>query len=76
MSDYLVKDLYEASYLYSIKQPLIRLEREDNFFWFVFKDKIACEKLANDYWSSLAMGNIKDYADSIKSLKDRLFAQK
>ncbi|MEX0617020.1 MAG: DUF5659 domain-containing protein [Candidatus Woykebacteria bacterium] len=76
MSEYLVKDLYEAAYLYSSKQTLKRLAQENNYFWFVFENKVSCEKLANDYWAGKAIGNIKDYADSLQSLKKRLFAQK
>lgn len=74
--EYLVKDLYEAAYLQSIKQPLLRLKKEADFFWFVFQDKEICEILASGYWSGKAEGNIKDFADSIKNLKERLFAQK
>ncbi len=75
-NEYQVKDLYEAAYLYSIKKTLIKLERESNYFWFVFEDTLACEKKANEYWSGTAVGNIKAYADALKRLKERLFAQK
>ena len=76
MADYLVKDLYEAAYLYSLRKPILRLESENNYFWFVFSGKAECEKLANDYWSGKALGNIKSYADALKALKERLFARK
>lgn len=74
--EHFVKDLYQAAYIYSVKKPLVRLEKEQGYFWFVFEDKSQCEKLANEYWSGKAVGNIKDYADAIKTLKERLFAQK
>ena len=74
--EHFVKDLYEAGYLQATKKTLIRLERENNFFWFVFQDKADCEKLAASYWAGTAVGNIKDFADSLKTLKERLFSHK
>lgn len=74
--DYLVKDLYEAAFLYSQGKELRDLRRENNFYWFVFEDKKDCEKSAADYWSGKAIGNIKSYSESIRILKERLFSQK
>lgn len=74
--DYLVKDLYEAAYLFSQRKSLERLQQENNYFWFVFSDKKSCEYLSSQYWSGKAQGNIKDYADALKTLKERLFARK
>lgn len=76
MNEYLVKDLYEAAFLYSRNKVLKRLQKEEGFYWFVFDDRNACERLADDYWSGLASGNIKEFAVSLKTLKERLFASK
>ena len=74
--EYLVKDLYEAAFLYSIKKPFKGLLKESNYFWFIFENKKDCEQASQGYWSGTAFGVIKNYADAIKTLKERLFAQK
>lgn len=73
---YFTKDLWEAGYLYASEQKLIRLQKEGKFFWFIFLDKEISEKLALSYWNGEATVNPKAYSDAVRTLKDRLFAQK
>lgn len=73
---YKTKDLYEAALIYAKGQKLLNLEGESEFYWFVFEDKKTCEKLANKYWQGSAIVNAKTFADAIRTLKDRIFAQK
>ncbi|MBL7130924.1 MAG: hypothetical protein ISS45_05955 [Candidatus Omnitrophica bacterium] len=71
-----VKDLYLAAFLYSSNLKLLCLRKESDFFWFIFEDKHKAEQLANQFWRKEAEGNIKVYAEALRTLKDRLFAEK
>jgi len=70
------KDLYEASYIYSQNIPLIGLEGTTKQFFFVFDECHKCVILSQDYWAQKAEGNIKAYANSIRTLKDLVFSKK
>lgn len=71
--EFRTKDLYESAFLYSQGQELVRLEKDGNVFWFVFTDRGVCSQLSNEYWSGKSSAKI--YADAIRTLKDRIFAQ-
>ena len=73
-NEYSTRDLFEASLLFASAKKLIRLDREDKFFWFVFDDNVGCDVLITAYWSKEASIDARTYADAIRSLKDRLFA--
>lgn len=73
---YSTKDLYVASLIYAAGQKFLGLREQDRYFWFIFEDKSACQKLADGYWSGEAVINAKAYADAIRTLKDRLFSQR
>ena len=73
---YYTKDLYEASLLYAHRQKLLGLQKDGKYFWFIFENKSACEKLSTAYWSGQVKINAKAYSDAIRTLKDRLFAIK
>lgn len=74
-SNYLTKDLGEASALIVKGVNLIRLEKESNFYWFVFQGS-GINEISNDYWSGKLQTSAKKYYDQMRSLKDRLFAQR
>lgn len=74
--EYKTKDLGEAAALLCKGAKLLRLEKEANFYWFIFSDKILCEQTANTYWSGDCMVSAKTYQDSMRTLKDRLFANR
>jgi len=73
---YFCKDLMESSALLCTGAKLLRLEATSTFCWFVFADKKRCEELSNHYWSGDLQTSAKAYADSIRSLKDRLFSRR
>ena len=73
---YQTKDLSEAGAILCSGVKLLRLQKEQNFYWFVFVDKSLCEQLSNSYWSGELKVSAKPYADSLRSLKDRLFARR
>lgn len=72
--EYRTKDLGEAAALLASNIKLLRLESENNFFWFIFEDNNAWE-ISDDYWSGDLRVSAKDYNDSYKTLKDRIFAR-
>lgn len=74
-NEYLTKDLGEAAALVSKGVKLIRLEKNSNFCWFVF-EKNNSEETSSKYWSGDLRVGAKKYNDSLRTLKDRLFAQK
>lgn len=76
MEEYRTKDLGEAAALSCSSTKLLRLEKEDNFFWFIFSNNDTCQKLSNNYWSGDLRVSAKEYSDALRSLKDRLFARK
>lgn len=73
---YKTKDINEASYIYSQGVELIDLEPESYFKWFVFSNPKKAKELSKKYWSRKAVGNIKDFADSLKTMKDLVHSRK
>jgi len=71
--EYPTRDLYEAAFLFASNKNLIRQDRDNSCYWFVFKEDGYCEYLVDLYWSKKAKIDAKTYADSIRSLKDRIF---
>lgn len=76
MFAFATKDLYEASFLYAKGQRLIRLEKDGSTAWFIFEDQKSCENLSQSFWGKEASVNAKEYAEAIRSLKDRIFSQR
>lgn len=76
LKTYKTKDIFEASFIYSKKPSFLGLELGGQYYWFVFANPQECERLSADYWSGKAEGNIKDFVDSNKTLKDLVFSRK
>ena len=76
MDEYKTKDIFEASWIYSQGIPLIRLEPDKRYFWFIFDNLTDCERLSTQYWTNSAQGNIKRFVDSLKTLKDLVFSKR
>jgi len=73
--EYRTKDLGEAGALVTKNVKLLRLENQGEFYWFVFEGSNV-KKIADEYWNGDLIVPAKIYNDSIRSLKDRLFAQR
>jgi len=73
---YYTKDLHEASALICAGAKIVRLQPDTSFVWFVLENKSLCERLSNDYWAGTLQLPAKSYADSLRNLKDRLFARR
>ncbi len=77
INEYLAKDLGLCTALYTTAGiRLLRLQRDpEGYFWFVFNNKVLCEKTAQLYWfDSLTINNAKAFNDARKSLMDKLHA--
>lgn len=72
-TNYLVRDIFEASYLFAVGCDFLGLENGQGFYYFVFQDKDQCESLQFEYWSGSASVSPKKYADAYKSLKSIVF---
>lgn len=73
---YKTKDLYEASGLIASRKKLLFLEKDTDYYWFVFEDDgDGCQKISNLFWRNELRLSAKDYADAIRTLKDRIFAR-
>ena len=72
---YKTKDIFEASWIYSQNVKLLGLEPDGKYFWFVFSDEELCKSLSSDYWSQKASGNIKQFVNSLKTLKDLVYSK-
>lgn len=70
---YSTKDLSEASFLYASGKKLTKLHKDGKRVWFIFDDRLSCEKLVNAFWSKEAVVNAKEYSDAIRTLKDLIF---
>ncbi len=75
MEQFKTKDFYEACCLVAKKQKLLTLEKDTSFYWFVFESYDTCRKISDSYWRNELTVFAKDYADAIRTLKDRLFAR-
>lgn len=74
--EYRVKDLGEAAALLCKSVKLLGLQKDNNFYWFIFSDKETCDEISNRYWFGELLVNAKLYQDALRTLKDRLFAQR
>ena len=75
---YLTKDLAEAGYLYMSQLNFLGLTSDANStsFYFQFEDKEKAEGLSAEFWNKTAKGNINEYADALRTLKDLVFSKR
>jgi len=73
---YMTKDLPEAAALLSLRQRLLNLNREGNYFIFIFQNRGTCEKLAGAFLNKELTVDAKTYAECLRTLKDKIFRQK
>ncbi len=74
-NEFYTKDLNEAGAILVSNIKLLRLEREHNYYWFVFENKNT-QAICNNFWSQDLSVDAKKYSDALRTLKDRLFAQR
>ena len=72
-AEFQTTDLQIASALMASGQSLTRLDWQSGRAYFVFENKSRCEGLVQAYWASDLRLPAKDYFNSMRELKDRLF---
>ena len=72
-NEYKTKDIGEAAALYASGIKLLRLDREIDFYWFIFENNNTAA-VADRYWSGELKVSAKEYDNSLKTLKNRLFS--
>jgi len=72
---YLTKDLYLAGFLYAKGIEFGGVKRQGSLCWFVFVDKPICESLQLQFFAKSTEVNAKDYADSLRTLKNLIYSQ-
>jgi len=70
---YKTNNLYEASALIISQTEFIGLETEGNHFLFVFNDPPYCQSVISNFLNKKLTGNLKEYSESIKTLKTLVF---
>jgi hypothetical protein len=72
------KDLGEAAALDAVGLPMVGLEPngDGKSFNFIFAEADRSATIARQYWSGELSVPARSYADSMRRLKDRLFARR
>ena len=71
--EYRTKDLPSASFLVAIGKKLKNVDREYGKCWFVFDDKVSCEKLVKDFYFGSSYEQMKLFYDAMQALKHQIF---
>lgn len=75
-NDFSTRDLWVAAALLAAGHKLTRLDwRQGRAAFFVFSDADGCRESADQYWRRDLHVVAKDFADALRTLKDRLFAR-
>jgi len=69
------RDLSESAAILSCDIKLLRLEEGQGFYYFVFEDKDT-QAICDRFWSGDLVLSAKKFNDSLRTLKDRLFARR
>lgn len=69
------RDLWLSAALLAAGERLLRLDWRDGRAHFVFPDARHCGALADRYWRGDLHVSAKAFADSLRTLKDRLFSE-
>lgn len=72
--EFQTRDLSEAALLYLHNLKLLRLLKEDDYVWFIFANKAEATELSNRFWQKTISVDAKSYAETLRFLKDRIFA--
>ena len=69
---YKTRNLLEAAYLFAIGfPPALSQDPNSTIWWFTFPAE--CEVLSKKYWDRTGMVGGKEYADSLRNLKEQMF---
>jgi hypothetical protein len=71
--EFKTKDLGITASLMLEGVTLIRTERVDNVCWFVFNDRVTCERLKDKYLFGQLLVPAREYQETVKRLKSLIF---
>ncbi|MBT6690836.1 hypothetical protein HOB10_00680 [Candidatus Parcubacteria bacterium] len=74
--DLRLKDLSYSALLKSQNYKLIDVIWEDGVGWFIFSDNGAAQETLTAFINGDLKGNIKDYDEALKTLRQMLFSNK
>lgn len=69
------KDLQISAYLALDGFELVKVEKTNGITFFFFNNAVSAEKKANLFSSGKVEGNLKEYANSLKNVKRKLFEE-
>lgn len=72
-AEYKTRDMYLASYLVMHGVPLVRLERDDRRFSFVFEEADQIKTLADEFYSRKALVEPMQYTIAMKQVKSQMY---
>lgn len=72
---YSTKDLSETAALIVEKQELLRIDRQGNTCWFIFKNTEKCKDISNKFFFGNLLVNARDYSEAMTRIKNRIFAE-
>ena len=72
-ANYTTKNLYEGAFLSLTYVPTLE-KSESGEFLFIFPPE--AEKLSLSYWAGKVDANLKGFTDAVRTLKERMQAQK
>ena len=72
---YKTKDLGEAAALICKTSELLGLQKDGKVVWFIFSNPASCKAISNKYFFGELLVNARDYNESLKLLKNRIFAK-
>ena len=70
---FISKDLGLSGFLHASRIKITEIKNDGKICWFMFADKLECERLADLFWLGEAMVNARDYYSSLRTLKDLIF---
>jgi hypothetical protein len=71
-TNFITPDYWLAASLLAAGKKLLRLDWQGRRAFFVFADSANCEALSQAYWAGDLRVSAKLFADSLRTLKDRL----
>lgn len=69
-------DLTLSSLFYAKHFELLRVDRQGDTCWFVFRDDGDCLEVETNFFARKESVIAKDYADAIRTLKDLVFQKR
>lgn len=72
--NFTTRDLNIASLCYAKGLKLLEVKRSEGICWFVFEGNERCLEIQNKYFAKSIDVNAKEFADSLRTLKDLVFS--